>query len=130
MRERPEPLSDLDWEPARAREFTDRVVDLYEELLERLPDLPVTSRVTVAEVRDAVAIEVPEEPMADDALLAYLRDMVFERSMYPGHPRFMAYVSRRRHGAGRRRRPARGGAQHERRRVAALAGRHRDRAAT
>ena len=93
MHEPPEPLSDLDWEPARARGFTDRVVDLYEELLERLPDLPVTNRVTAADVRDALAVEVPEDPMSEDALLAYLRDMVFERSMYPGHPRFMAYVS-------------------------------------
>ncbi len=93
MTERPRPLRDLDWDPARAREFADRTVDLYEELLERLPDLPVTNPVTVADVRDAVAIDVPEEPMPEDALVAYLRDMVFERSMYPGHPRFMAYVS-------------------------------------
>jgi aromatic-L-amino-acid decarboxylase len=91
--ERPEPLRDLDWDPRRARAFTDRTVDIYEELLERLPDLPVTNRVTVGDVRDALAIEVPEEPMAEEALLAYLHDMVFERSMYPGHPRFMAYVS-------------------------------------
>ncbi len=93
MTERPEPLRDLDWGPERARAFADRTVDIYEELLERLPDLPVTNRVTVGDVRDALAIEVPEEPMPEDALLAYLHDMVFERSMYPGHPRFMAYVS-------------------------------------
>jgi len=49
--------------------------------------------VNVGDVRDALAIDVPEDPMAEDALDAYLRDMVFERSMYPGHPRFMAYVS-------------------------------------
>jgi glutamate/tyrosine decarboxylase-like PLP-dependent enzyme len=91
--ERPEPVRDLDWDPKRARAFTDRTADLYEELLERLRDLPVTNRVTLEGVRDALAIEVPEEPMAEDALLGYLRDMVFERSMYPGHPRFMAYVS-------------------------------------
>jgi len=91
--ERPEPVRDLDWDPKRARAFTDRTADLYEELLQRLRDLPVTNRVTLEGVRDALAIDVPEEPMAEDALLEYLRDMVFERSMYPGHPRFMAYVS-------------------------------------
>jgi aromatic-L-amino-acid/L-tryptophan decarboxylase len=91
--ERPEPRRDLDWDPGRARAFTDRAADLYEELLERLRDLPVTNRVTADDVRDALAIEIPDEPMSDDALFAYLRDMVFRRSMYPGHPRFLAYVS-------------------------------------
>jgi aromatic-L-amino-acid decarboxylase len=90
---RPEPLRDLDWSPDRARAFTDGAVDIYDELLTRLRDLPVTNRVTVRDVHDALAIDVPEGPMPEDALLAYLHDMVFERSMYPGHPRFMAYVS-------------------------------------
>jgi glutamate/tyrosine decarboxylase-like PLP-dependent enzyme len=45
------------------------------------------------EVRAAVAIDVPEEPMPDDELFSYLRDVVFEHATYPGHPRFMAYVS-------------------------------------
>ena len=93
MTDRPEPLRDLDWDPERARAFTDRTADLFEELLHRLRNLPVTNRVTIPDVRDAVAIDVPEEPMPQDALISYLHDMVFERSMYPGHPRFMAYVS-------------------------------------
>ena len=41
MAERPEPVRDLDWEPQRARAFVDAVADIYEELLTRLPDLPV-----------------------------------------------------------------------------------------
>jgi aromatic-L-amino-acid decarboxylase len=93
MTERPEPRRDLDWDSGRARAFTDRTADLYEELLERLRDLPVTNRVTAGDVRDALAIEIPDEPTPDDELFAYLHDMVFQRSMYPGHPRFMAYVS-------------------------------------
>lgn len=93
MTDRPQPRRDLDWDPARARAFTDRTADLYEELLERLRDLPVTNPVTTGDVRDALAIEIPDEPMPEDELFAYLRDMVFQRSMYPGHPRFMAYVS-------------------------------------
>ena len=43
MAERPEPVRDLDWEPARARAFVDGVADIYEELLTRLPELPVSS---------------------------------------------------------------------------------------
>ena len=93
MTDRPAPRRDLDWDPRHARAFTDRAAALYEELLERLRDLPVTNRVAVHDVREAMAIEVPDEAMAEDDLFAYLHDMVFEHSMYPGHPRFMAYIS-------------------------------------
>jgi glutamate/tyrosine decarboxylase-like PLP-dependent enzyme len=91
--ERPSPLRDLDWDPERAAAFGDRAVDLWQELLRRLPDLPVTHGRPAGEVHDAVAIPVPEEPLPDDELFAYLRDLLFERSMYTGHPRFLAYVS-------------------------------------
>jgi glutamate/tyrosine decarboxylase-like PLP-dependent enzyme len=91
--EAPEPVGELDWGPERARAFTSRVADLHEEFLARLPDLPITHGRRAAEVRDAVAIDVPEDPMSDDELLAYLREIVFEHSTFPGHPRFMAYVS-------------------------------------
>jgi len=89
----PEPVRDLDWAPERARAFADGAADLWEELLRRLPELPVRRRWSAEEVRNAVAIPVPDEPMADEALLAYLRDVVFEWSAYLGHPRFLAYIS-------------------------------------
>ncbi|MGH2589280.1 MAG: pyridoxal phosphate-dependent decarboxylase family protein [Actinomycetota bacterium] len=89
----PEPFGELDWDSARARAFADGVADIWEELLRTLPKLPVTRRETEAEVHEAVAIDVPEEPMAEDELLAYLREVVLEHSMYPGHPRFYAYIS-------------------------------------
>jgi aromatic-L-amino-acid/L-tryptophan decarboxylase len=93
MTDRPRPFRDLDWDPGRARAFTEGAVEIYEELLRALPMLPVSRRQTGAEVRDAVAIDIPEEPMSPDRLLAYLRDLVLERSVYPGHPRFYAYIS-------------------------------------
>ncbi|MGZ8605980.1 MAG: pyridoxal phosphate-dependent decarboxylase family protein [Actinomycetota bacterium] len=93
MTTRPEPLGDLDWGPVRARAFTDRVAGLYEEYLARLRELPVTRGRRAAEVHDAVALEVPEEPMPDEELFAHLREVAFEQATYPGHPRFMAYVS-------------------------------------
>lgn len=89
----PDPFGELDWEPERARAFTDRAAGLYEELLRRLRDLPVTHGRSAEEVRSAVAIDVPEEPMPDEDLFAYLREVALEHSMYPGHPRFMAYIS-------------------------------------
>jgi aromatic-L-amino-acid decarboxylase len=93
MAERPSPVPDLDWDPKRVRAFTDRTVDLWQELLERLPSLPVGGRWTSEQVRDAVARDVPDEPMPEDELFAYLHDVVFKWSGFPGHPRFMAYIS-------------------------------------
>ena len=90
---RPEPFPDLDWSPARARAFADRTVDLWEEFLTRLRELPITHGEDWGTVRDAVVREVPEEPLPDDELFAYLREVVFEHSAFPGHPRFMAYIT-------------------------------------
>jgi aromatic-L-amino-acid decarboxylase len=91
--ERPAPVPDLDWEPARARAFTDRTADLYQELLERLPDLPVSRQWTQEEVRAGVAFDIPDAPMPDDDLFDYLHRVVFDWSVYMGHPRFYAYIT-------------------------------------
>jgi aromatic-L-amino-acid decarboxylase len=93
MPEPPEPLRDLDWSPKRAREFADRTVDLWQEFLERLPSLPVAGRWNSEQVAAGVARPVPEEPLSDDELFGYLREIAFDWSMYTGHPRFMAYIS-------------------------------------
>jgi glutamate/tyrosine decarboxylase-like PLP-dependent enzyme len=91
--ERPEPVRDLDWEPKRARELGEAALDLWEELLARLRDLPISRYEGVGPVRDRVALPVPDDPMAPDDLVAHLQEVVLERSMYPGHPGFMAYIS-------------------------------------
>ncbi len=33
------------------------------------------------------------EPMPIDDVVAHLRQIVFDESMYPGHPGFVAYIS-------------------------------------
>jgi glutamate/tyrosine decarboxylase-like PLP-dependent enzyme len=91
--ERPAPVRDLDWDPKRGRAFADRTADLWQELMERLPSLPVSGRWTAEQVRDAVARPIPDGPTPDDELFDYLRSVTFDVSMYPGHPRFMAYIS-------------------------------------
>ncbi len=91
--DRPEPVRDLDWDPARARAFVDGVADIYEELLARLPHLPVNVDQGVDEVRTGVVVDVPDAPMPEAELLDYLRRMTFEHSAFLGHPRFYAYVS-------------------------------------
>ena len=90
---KPEPVPDLDWEPKRARELGEATLDIWEELLERVRDLPVSRYEGVDAVREAVALDVPEEPMPVEDLVGYLRKVVLDHSMYPGHPGFMAYVS-------------------------------------
>ncbi|MGH2654835.1 MAG: pyridoxal phosphate-dependent decarboxylase family protein [Actinomycetota bacterium] len=90
---KPEPVRDLDWDPKRAREIGEAALDIWQELLERLRDLPVSRYEGVDAVREAVALDVPKEPMPVEDLVAHLRSLVLEHSMYPGHPGFMAYVS-------------------------------------
>ena len=92
MPQRPEPMPALDVDPERVRELVDRAGGLVGEFYERLPDLPVDRPRTIESVRDVVARPIPEEGLGDDELFAYLRDVVFETAMYPGHPGFLAYV--------------------------------------
>ncbi|HZK50325.1 MAG TPA: aspartate aminotransferase family protein [Actinomycetota bacterium] len=88
----PEPFPDLDWSPERARALGDSALEMYEEWLRRLPDLPVDRGRNAAEVSEAVHLDVPAEGMRDEELLEYLRKLVFDYSMYPGHPGFLAYI--------------------------------------
>jgi len=91
--ERPASVPDLAWDADRARRFAERMVDLWDEFLRRLPTLPVAGAWDSGQVAQGVFHAVPEEPLPDDELFNYLREVVFDWSMYPGHPRFMAYVS-------------------------------------
>ncbi|MPZ91986.1 MAG: aspartate aminotransferase family protein [Actinobacteria bacterium] len=88
----PEPFPDLDWSPERARALGDAALEMYEEWLRRLPDLPVDRGRNAAEVSEAVHLDVPAEGLRDEELLEYLRKLVFDYSMFPGHPGFLAYI--------------------------------------
>src|ERR671917_307550 len=92
MADRPAPVTDLAWSPEQAEALGARVLALWTELLERLPGLPVTRERTPAEVAAAVALPVPEEPMALDDLVAHLRELAFEQSLHMGHPAFLGYI--------------------------------------
>jgi aromatic-L-amino-acid decarboxylase len=88
----PDPVTDLAWSAADAHDLATRVVDLWTELLERLPELAVNRELTPATVAPAVALPVPEEPMPVDDLIAHLRELTFEQSLHVGHPAFFAYI--------------------------------------
>lgn len=66
---------------------------LWEELLARVPSLPVGTRSHHADVKRAVELTVPETPVPVDELINYLRTLALSQSVYPGHPAFMAYIS-------------------------------------
>lgn len=88
----PEPIQDLNWSPERAREFGERILGLWEELLSELPSMPVFRHEGQATVREAVVRSIPDEPLSDDELVSHLRDIV-AHSTQIGHPRFLAYIS-------------------------------------
>jgi len=90
--QRPAPVTDLAWSSERANAFGGAVLDVWTELLERLPDLPVNREFDPAEVARAVALPVPEEPMALPDLVEHLRELAFEQSLLIGHPGFLAYI--------------------------------------
>jgi aromatic-L-amino-acid decarboxylase len=93
MPERPAPVTDLAWSADQARDFGGRVLGLWTELLERLPELPVNRELVPSEVAPAVALPVPEQPMPVADLVAHLRELTFGQSLLPGHPAFFAYIS-------------------------------------
>jgi aromatic-L-amino-acid/L-tryptophan decarboxylase len=86
-------MKELDWSSERARELGDAVVELWTELVERLPELPVNRDFDPATVRAELDLAVPEEPLGHARLMEQLRSLALEQSMYPGHPGFVAYIS-------------------------------------
>jgi len=92
--ERPAPVRDLDWDSDRGRAFTDELVGIWTELLASLRDGPVAPPdLTQNAVREAVALDVPDEPMPTEAIVDHLRDAVLNYSLKPGHPAHLAYIT-------------------------------------
>ena len=91
--EAPLPVPDLDWSPEHAVAEGAGALDIWQELLGRLPRLPVGIEQSAEEVAEAVTMPIPDEPLADAEIIEYLRQLTFDWSMYPGHSGFMAYIS-------------------------------------
>ena len=89
----PAPQTDLAWDSSRARQFADQALDLWQEFLEALPDLPIGNSSGQRQIAEAVRLPIQDAPMPDDQLFGYLRRILFESSVYAGHPRFMAYIT-------------------------------------
>ena len=69
------------------------MTSLWTELLSTLPERRIVPENGGTGARAALALAVPEEPMADDALFDHLRALAFDWAAYCGHPRFMAYIT-------------------------------------
>ena len=92
--ERPAPVTDLDWDPERTRAFTDELVGIWTDLLESLRDGPVVPpSLGLEAVREAVAIDVPDDPMPAAELVVHLREAVLDYSLKSGHPAHLAYIT-------------------------------------
>jgi aromatic-L-amino-acid decarboxylase len=91
--QRPAAVSDLDWTAEQARAFGDRATALWSDWLTALRDLPVAQRETAPEVAAALALEIPEEPMAPDAIFDHLRELMLGHCVQVGHPGFMGYIT-------------------------------------
>ncbi len=89
----PEKVDDLRWDDDRASTLGSYALELFRELLTKLPSLPVSRRWKEVGVPKRLALEVPDGPTSMDAIKRHLRELVFELSMYPGHPRFMAFIT-------------------------------------
>src|SRR4051794_26430212 len=68
------------------------MVGLWSELVDRLPALPVNREFDPAEIRSQLDLDVPDEPLGQDALMDHLRKLAFEQSVYLGHPGFLGYI--------------------------------------
>ncbi len=92
--DRPPPFTDLDWDPEQARAFAGEMVDIWTELLGSLRHGPVVPpNMGVEAVREAVALDVPDEPMPTDELVDHLRRAVLDNSLKSGHPAHLAYIT-------------------------------------
>ena len=92
--DRPPPVRDLDWDAERARAFAGEMTEIWTELLASLRQGPVVPPgLGARQVREAVALDVPDEPMAADELVAHLREAVLDYSLKSGHPAHLAYIT-------------------------------------
>jgi aromatic-L-amino-acid/L-tryptophan decarboxylase len=85
----------LEIAPGEFRTLGHRLVDRIAAFLESLPSGPVTSGESPARIREALAAErtLPQAGTDPAELLERAADLMFEHSLFNGHPRFWGYVT-------------------------------------
>ena len=85
----------LDMSPEEFRQVGHQVVDRIAELLESLPGRPVTPADTPGTIRQALRASrgLPEHGVEAGALLEETTRLLFDHSLFNGHPRFLGYIT-------------------------------------
>lgn len=87
--------SPLAMDAATFRALGHRLVDQLAEFLESLPRGPVTHNESPSAVRDALDLTgpLPESGMDPGPLLERTAQLLFDHSLFNGHPRFFGYIT-------------------------------------
>ena len=88
-------LAPLEMEPAEFRAIGHQLVDDISDRLARLPDGPVTRSESPADVRRVLGAErtLPATPTDAASLLRDTTGLLFDHSLFNGHPRFFGYIT-------------------------------------
>jgi glutamate/tyrosine decarboxylase-like PLP-dependent enzyme len=87
--------SPLAMDAAAFRTLGHRLVDRLAEFLESLPQRPVTHEESPSAVRRALDLDgdLPEDGVDPGALLDRTASLLFDHSLFNGHPRFFGYIT-------------------------------------
>jgi glutamate/tyrosine decarboxylase-like PLP-dependent enzyme len=87
--------SPLAMDAATFRALGHRLVDQVAEFLESIPRGPVTHNESPSAVRNALDLTgpLPESGMDPAALLERTAELLFDHSLFNGHPRFFGYIT-------------------------------------
>ena len=89
-----ERIAPLEMSPEEFRSEGRRLVDRIAEFLGSLASRPVTRAETPAEIRAAIGGSgLPASGSPPRALLDEASELLFEHSLFNGHPRFLAYIT-------------------------------------
>ncbi|HKT59769.1 MAG TPA: pyridoxal-dependent decarboxylase, partial [Gemmatimonadales bacterium] len=90
----PERVTPLELAPTEFRRLGHELVDQIGDFLESLRNRSVTSGESPAEIRALLGrVPLPERGTAAAALLPDTAKLLFEHSLFNGHPRFMGYIT-------------------------------------
>lgn len=85
----------LSMDAERFRSAGHRLIDLVADLLASVPERPVTRGEAPSAIRQALDLEgpLPEQGCDPEALLAKTAGLLFDHSLFNGHPRFFGYIT-------------------------------------
>ena len=85
----------LEMQPGEFRDIGHRLVDQISDRLTKLPDRPLTPDESPEDVRRALGAEqtLPPAGTAAGRLVSETTELLFDHSLFNGHPRFFGYIT-------------------------------------